>query len=105
MYDIQSAYGFSVRVTGALSVLVHDGYALAPRSVRDLRPGDLVVAAMQLPQGKEMAELDLAEELRCSSVWPDLLADVGFHEHRIKISEALALGHSNFRIYGAHSHI
>jgi len=105
MYEIQSAYGFSVRVTGAHSVLVHDGYALVPRAVRDLRTGDLVVAAMQLPRGNEMSGLDLAELLRPSSIWPDLRTDVGPHGTKIRISEALALGRSDFRIYAPHAHV
>lgn len=105
MYEIESAYGFSVRVTGAHSVLVHDDYALVPRAVRDLRPGDLVVAAMGLPRGDEISQLDLGELLRTSSIWPDLRADAGPGETRRSITEALALGRSDFRIYAPNSHV
>src|SRR2546426_3222852 len=105
MYEIQSAYGFSVRVTEAHSVLVYDNYALVPRAVKHLGPGDLVVAAMQLPRGDELSQLDLAELLRDSPTWQDLRADAGPGRTRMGISEALTLGHANFRIYASHSHV
>jgi len=86
LYDVQTAYGYSVRVTGAHSVMVLEDLNLVPRAVKDLRPGDLAVAALGLPRGQEVREVDIlellkrspvAERLREESEVPEGLGDAG----------------------------
>src|SRR3989441_3737822 len=105
LYEVQSAYGFSARVTGAHSVMVMDGFQFVPKNVIDLTPGDLLVAAMGLPRGPELAELDVIDVLRKTPMWPKLRADARAAGKRLTLSEALARGLTDFRVHGYRSEV
>lgn len=105
MFEVQAAYGFSTRVTGAHSVMVLGEFQFVPRSVLDLKPGDLVVAAMGLPRGTELHELDALDILRDTGAWPRLRTDIRAGGKRLPVAEALARGFTDFRVYGYDSNI
>ncbi len=105
VFEVQTAYGYSVKVTGSHSVMTYDNYALVPKAVRELRPGDLVVAAMGLPRGEELRELDLVDLVR--GMDPDfvLRAEVRRNGKKLTVPEALARGLTEFRVCGPQSHV
>jgi DNA topoisomerase VI subunit A/intein/homing endonuclease len=105
MFEIQAAYGFSTRVTGAHSVMVLGDFQFAPSNVRDLKPGDLIVAAMGLPRGDHLSEINVLELLRETSAWPLIRTDIRIGSRRLPVTEALAKGYTDFRIYGFHSDV
>jgi len=105
MYEVKAAYGFSVKVTEAHSVMVFEDYSLAPRAVRDLKPDDLVVAAMGLPQPQENADLDTLELLRNSPLWPRLRTDIRNNGKKMFVADALSRGMTEFSVYGDHCHV
>ncbi len=105
MFEIQAAYGFAARVTGAHSVMVLGDFRFVPRTVLDLKPGDLIVAAMGLPRGKRLCEIDVLELLRGTPIWTELRTDIRIGNRRLPVTEALAKGHTDFRIYVYHSEV
>src|SRR3989442_1211868 len=105
MFEIQAAYGFAARVTGAHSVMVLGDFRFVPRSVLDLRPGDLIVAAMGLPRGERLHEIDVLSLLRETPIWTELRTDIRIGSRRLPLPEGLAHGHTDFRIYGNHSDV
>jgi DNA gyrase subunit B len=74
MYQIRTAYGRSVTVTGGHSVFTYEGGKLALKPASELRLGDLVVAPRRLPRPEPQHEIDLAT----------LLHRTG-HHHAIRI--------------------
>jgi DNA gyrase subunit B len=60
MYQIRTAYGRSVTVTGGHSVFTYEDGELALKPASDLRVGDLVVAPRQLPRPTPQHEVDMA---------------------------------------------
>jgi DNA gyrase subunit B len=60
MYQIKTAYGRSVTVTGGHSVFTYEGGELTLKPASALRVGDLVVAPRQLPRPAPQNEVDLA---------------------------------------------
>ena len=105
MYEIQTAYGFSARVTGAHSVMVYNDYRFVPKLVRDVKPGDLVVAAMELPRGRELREIDLVDLLRDSSVWEKLRTEIRVGKRKTSVGEALRAGRRFASVYGPYSDV
>ena len=105
LFEIVTSYGYSVKVTGAHSVMVYDSYALTPRRVQELRPGDLVVASMGLPGSPQLSEIDLVEVLRGSGYRGNLKTDVRKNGKKLGVAEALAAGRTDFRVFGPRSHV
>ncbi len=64
MYQIKTAYGRCVTVTGGHSVFTYEDGELALKPASELRVGDLVVAPRRLPRPAPQQELDLAVLLR-----------------------------------------
>ena len=64
MYQIRTAYGREVTVTGGHSVFTYENGELALKPAIDLRLGDLVVAPRRLPRPAPQHEVDLAMLLR-----------------------------------------
>jgi DNA gyrase subunit B len=64
MYQIKTAYGRSVTVTGGHSVFTYEDGELVLKPPSDLRVGDLVVAPRQLPRPTAQHEVDVAALLR-----------------------------------------
>jgi DNA gyrase subunit B len=60
MYEIRTAYGRSVTVTGGHSVFTYEHGELTLKPASELRLGDLVVAPRQLPRPAPQHEIDLA---------------------------------------------
>jgi len=60
MYQIRTAYGRCVTVTGGHSVFTYEDGELALKPASELRVGDLVVAPRRLPRPSPQHELDLA---------------------------------------------
>ena len=60
MYQIKTAYGRSVTVTGGHSVFTYEDGELALKPASELCVGDLVVAPRQLPRPAPQHEIDLA---------------------------------------------
>src|SRR5581483_4447359 len=60
MYQVKTAYGRSVTVTGGHSVFTYENGELALKPASELRVGDLVVAPRQLPRPVPQREVDLA---------------------------------------------
>jgi DNA topoisomerase VI subunit A/intein/homing endonuclease len=105
MYEIRCAYGLGIRTTGAHSVMVLENYTLIPKAVRTLQPGDLVVAALGLPRGDVVPELDVLNLLRNLPVWERLRTDLKRNGTRMRVAEALARGHTNFTVFANHGKI
>jgi len=64
MYQIRTAYGRSVTVTGGHSVFTYENGELTLKPASELRIGDLAVAPRQLPRPAPQHEVDLATLLR-----------------------------------------
>ena len=60
MYQVRTAYGRSVTVTGGHSVFTYEDGEFALKPASELRVGDLVVAPRQLPRPAPQHEIDLA---------------------------------------------
>ena len=60
MYQIKTAYGRCVTVTGGHSVFTYEDGEFALKPASELRVGDLVVAPRQLPRPAPQHEIDLA---------------------------------------------
>ena len=60
MFQIKTAYGRSVTVTGGHSVFTYEDGELALKPANELRVGDLVVAPRQLPRPAPQHEVDVA---------------------------------------------
>jgi DNA gyrase subunit B len=60
MYQIETAYGRSVTVTGGHSVFTYEDGELTLKPASQLRAGDLVVAPRRLPRPAPQHEVDLA---------------------------------------------
>jgi DNA gyrase subunit B len=60
MYQLKTAYGRSVTVTGGHSVFTYENGELVLKPASELRTGDLVVAPRQLPRPAPQHEVDLA---------------------------------------------
>lgn len=105
MFEIRTAYGFGVRVTGSHSVMVFDNYSLVPRNVREVKLGDLVVASMGLPRGRELSELDCIELLRSRQWFSELRTNMVWYGKRMRLQDALVRGRNPETIYWPSSHI
>ena len=105
MFEIQAAYGFSIKVTGSHSVMVLGDYELIPRAVKDLTAGDYVVAAMGLPRLDRPIEVDTIEVLRNTEGWGGLRTDVRIGTKRATVRTALSRGRTDFRVYGVRSRV
>jgi len=61
LYEVKSACGFSVKVTGSHSVMVFEDYKIVPKKTSKLKKGDLLVAPLKVPNNESLREIDLLE--------------------------------------------
>jgi DNA topoisomerase VI subunit A len=74
LYEITTEAGFTVRTTRSHSVMAFEDYAPVPKSVGELRKGDLLLAPLKVPNNESLAEIDFVELMKREG--PELLDDV-----------------------------